>query len=69
MADVGFTVKIDEALTGEVLASHVAATMEWSDNPDPAIDDRIGDETLQRGGGIAWETFRKRLKTFGQPAG
>ena len=57
-----------EMFVRDALATHVMADVVWSDNPDPAIDDRIAEETLRRGDGIAWEVFRKRFKTYGQRA-
>ena len=58
-----------EMFVRDALTSHVMAEVEWSDDPDPAIDARIAEETLRRGDGIPWEEFRKRFKTFGQRAG
>ena len=58
-----------EMFVRDALASHVMADVEWSDDPDPAIDARIAEETLRRGDGIPWEEFRKRFKTFGRRAG
>ena len=58
-----------EMFVRDALASHVFAEIEWSDDPDPAIDERIFQETLRRGDGIPWETFRERLKTFGRRQG
>ncbi|HZC15920.1 MAG TPA: hypothetical protein VE309_04090 [Caulobacteraceae bacterium] len=42
------------------------ADIEWSDDPDPAIDEKIAEETLRRGDGIPWNEFRERFKSFGQ---
>jgi hypothetical protein len=58
-----------ELFVRDALASHLMADIEWSDDPDPAIDERTVEETLRRGDGIPWEEFRKRFKTFGQRAG
>ena len=55
-----------ETFVRGALASHVFAEIEWSDDPDPAIDERIFQETMRRGDGIPWETFRERFKTFGR---
>ena len=50
----------------DALMSQLSADIEWSDDPDPAIDDWIARETIRRGDGIPWEAFRDRLKTFGR---
>jgi hypothetical protein len=55
-----------EMFVRDALASHVTAEFEWSDDPDPEIDVRIAEETLRRGDGIPWESFRERFKTFGR---
>jgi len=55
-----------EMFVRDALASHVFAEIEWSDDPDPAIDERIAAETIRRGDGIPWETFRERFKSFGR---
>jgi hypothetical protein len=55
-----------ELFVRDAIASHLCAEIEWSDDPDPAIDDQIGRETLLRGDGIPWERFRERFKTFGR---
>jgi predicted transcriptional regulator len=58
-----------EAFVRGALESYVLADLEWSGDPDPKIDERIAEETLRRGDGIAWDTFRTRFKTFGQRVG
>ncbi len=58
-----------EMFVRDALASHVLAEIEWSSDPDPAIDEQIAEETLRRGDGIAWEAFRERFKLFGRRAG
>jgi hypothetical protein len=58
-----------EMFVRDALTSHVFAEVEWSMDPDPAIDERIAEETLRRGDGIPWEVFRERLKTFGHRRG
>jgi plasmid stability protein len=55
-----------EAYVRETLASRLLADIEWSDDPDPAIDDAIAEETLRLGDGIPWEVFQERLKAFGR---
>jgi hypothetical protein len=50
----------------DALASHVFAEIEWSDDPDPRIDERIARETMHLGDGIPWEGFRERFKSFGR---
>jgi predicted transcriptional regulator len=55
-----------EMFVRDALASHVVAEIAWSDDPDPAIDERIAEETLRRGDGIPWEEFRERLAMFGR---
>jgi hypothetical protein len=58
-----------EVFVRDALTSHIIADFEWSTDPDPAIDERIAEETARRGDGVPWEVFRKRFKTFGQRAG
>jgi hypothetical protein len=55
-----------EMFVRDVLADHLQADMEWSDDPDPAIDERIARDTLRRGDGIPWEQYRERFKSFGR---
>jgi predicted transcriptional regulator len=50
-----------EMFVRDALASHVFAEIEWSDDPDPRIDDRIAEEAIRRGDTIPWETVRVRL--------
>ena len=58
-----------ETFVRGALASHVFAEIEWSNDPDPTIDERIFQETVRRGDGIPWETFQERFKTFGRRQG
>lgn len=55
-----------EMFVRDALTCHVFAETEWSADPDPAIDERIAEETLRKGDGTPWEGFRERLKTFGR---
>ena len=55
-----------ETFVRDALASHLSADIEWSDDLDPAIDDRIAQETLRQGDGIPWDQFRERFKAFGR---
>ena len=58
-----------EMFVRDALTHHVLADIEWSDDPDPLIDERIAEETLRNGDGIPWEEFRKRLDAFGRRRG
>ena len=58
-----------EMFVRDALTSHVAAEVEWSMDPDPAIDEGIARETLRRGDGVPWEVFRARFDTFGRRGG
>jgi predicted transcriptional regulator len=58
-----------EMFVRDALASQVLAEIEWSDDPDPEIDRKIAEETMRRGDGIPWETFRERFATFGRRQG
>jgi hypothetical protein len=55
-----------EMFVRDALAGQLFDEIEWSDDPDPAIDEKIAEETLRRGDGIPWEEYRKRFKSFGQ---
>lgn len=56
-----------EMFVRDALTSHVMADVEWSDDPDPAIDARIAEETLRRGDGIPWEEVRPWVQSWGKP--
>ena len=43
-----------EVFVRTMLASHYRADVERSVDPDPAIDERIANETLRRGDGVPW---------------
>jgi len=79
MADGGATIRIDETLkkrleaaaeaAGESLDAYVRQALEaFVDDAETDWDeiDRICDETLAKGDGIAWEEFRPRLVAFGR---
>lgn len=78
---VSVVVELNEQRASEMRAEAVALGMSleelvqlrvnypswyWSDDPDPAIDEQIADETLRRGDGISLEAFAERMKTFGR---
>jgi hypothetical protein len=55
-----------EMFVRDALAGQLFAEIEWSDDPDPAIDEKIAEETLRRGDGIPWDEYRVRFESFGQ---
>jgi predicted transcriptional regulator len=56
-----------EMFVRDALASHAFAEMEWSDDPDPSIDDRIADEAIRTGNTIPFEAVRPWLESWGKP--
>ena len=51
----------------DALAYHIVADIEWSDDPDPAIDQQIAEEALRTGQTISWEEIRPWLLSWGKP--
>ena len=82
MAGGGLKLELDEALSERLKAAASALgrsvddyaaeliadglDQDGSDDPDPAIDEKIADETLARGDGAPWDVYRTRFDTFGR---
>jgi predicted transcriptional regulator len=41
--------------------------IEWSDDPDPRIDERIVDDAFRRGSLVPWEELRPWVQSWGKP--
>ena len=56
-----------ERFVRDALAHHIYAEMEWSDDPDPAIDQLIADEAIRSGQTIPWQEVEPWLRSLGKP--
>jgi predicted transcriptional regulator len=56
-----------EMFVRDALAFHVFADIEWSNDPDPVIDQRIAEEALRTGRTIPWEEIEPWLRSWGTP--
>ena len=54
-----------EMFVRDALAFHIFAEVEWSNDPDPAIDQQIAEEALRTGRTISWEEIRPWLQSWG----
>jgi predicted transcriptional regulator len=56
-----------EMFIRDALAHHIFAEVEWSEDPDPAIDQRIADEAFRTGHTIPWEEIEPWVRSWGKP--
>lgn len=56
-----------ETYVRDVLARHVFAQIERSDDPDPRIDERIAREALARGDTLPWSEVGPWVESWGKP--
>jgi predicted transcriptional regulator len=57
-----------ETYVRETLAERLFSEVEWSDDPDPRIDERIIDDTVRRGTTIPWDEIRPWVESWGKPS-
>ena len=51
----------------DALAHRLHADVDWSDDADPRIDERIIDAAVRRGATIPWEEIRPWVESWGKP--
>jgi hypothetical protein len=56
-----------EMFVRDALVFHIFAETEWSDDPDPQIDERIVAEALAREDTIPWSEIRPWVESWGKP--
>ncbi len=56
-----------ETYVRDAVARKLFAETEWSDDPDPRIDERIISEALLRGDTIPWSEIRPWVESWGKP--
>ena len=56
-----------EMFIRDALAHHIFAEVEWSDDPDWAIDEQIAEHALRTGETIPWSEVRLWLESWGKP--
>ncbi|HEY2710640.1 MAG TPA: ribbon-helix-helix protein, CopG family [Caulobacteraceae bacterium] len=56
-----------EVFVRDAVAHRLSAAIDWSDDPDPRIDERIIDEALSRGDTIPWDEIRPWVESWGKP--
>ena len=56
-----------ETYVRDAVARKLLAETEWSDDPDPRIDERIINEALLRGDTIPWSEIRPWVESWGKP--
>ena len=56
-----------EMFIRDALTHHMFAEVEWSDDPDWAIDQQIAEEALRTGEATPWEDVKAWLLSWGTP--
>jgi hypothetical protein len=54
-----------EMFVRDALAFHIFAEAEWSEDPDPAIDEQIFDNAVRTGATIPWEEIAPWVRSWG----
>jgi len=49
----------------DALAHHLFTEIEWSEDPDPAIDQQIVEHALRTGETIPWENLKPWVRSWG----
>jgi predicted transcriptional regulator len=56
-----------ETYVRDAVARRLFSDIEWLDDPDPRIDERIIDEAVRRGTLIPWDEMRPWVESWGKP--
>lgn len=55
-----------EDFVRDAVAQRLFAELQWSDDPDPRIDERIVAEALRKGDTIPWSEIRPWIESWGK---
>jgi predicted transcriptional regulator len=56
-----------ETYVRDAVSQRMLSEIEWSDDPDPRIDERIVDDAFRRGSLVPWEELRPWVQSWGKP--
>jgi predicted transcriptional regulator len=56
-----------EVFVRDAVARRLFSEVEWSDDRDPRIDERIIDDAMRRGTTIPWNEVRPWVESWGKP--
>jgi predicted transcriptional regulator len=56
-----------EMFVRDALTAHMFTEIEWSDDPDWAIDKKILDDAIRNGRTIPWSEVRPWVESWGKP--